>query len=77
MRTGPIPTAQSEVSGHSDQIAAANHTKKLHASGTETCETSPEECHLDQVCGVSEEESCPDCYCAPGYSGEECTSKQL
>lgn len=27
MRTGPKPTAQSEVSGHSDQIAAANHTK--------------------------------------------------
>ena len=56
-------------------MQCCTHLSMSHVLGTEACETSPEECHLDYVCGVHEEGNCSECYCTPGYSGEECISK--
>jgi len=71
--------AQSKVSMHDHSVLQhySDTTCHAHITGTETCETSPEECHLDQICGVHMEGNCSECYCTPGYSGEECISKHL
>ena len=50
-----------------------------YPKGNDTCEASPEKCHVDEVCAVDSghlQGQCSECSCADGYSGEGCTSEK-